>query len=111
MSDQNTTRKAPLKPVAAAVGAVFATSLAYGGAAQANTNPFSLTDLGQGYQVASSHEGQCAGNTEEKGKEGECAGKTEQKKETKEGECAAKKEGGEKGDKEGKCGEGKCGSA
>jgi len=73
------------KPVALAIGAAIAGSMAVTGIAQANA--FSATDLGQGYvQLASSHE---------KGEEGKCG----------EGKCGANKKG-----EEGKCGEGKCGA-
>ncbi len=89
------------KPVALAIGAAIAGSMAVAGAAQAGT--FSATDLGQGYvQLASSHgdkgeegkcgEGKCGGD--HKGEEGKCG----------EGKCGSDKKG-----EEGKCGEGKCG--
>ncbi|HBS27112.1 MAG TPA: hypothetical protein DD827_08310, partial [Gammaproteobacteria bacterium] len=57
----------------------LAGSLAFSGAASADANPFGLTDLSSGYQVAM---------------EGKCG----------EGKC-----GGDKAKAEGKCGEGKCG--
>ena len=74
------------KPVALAIGAAIASSLAVTTVAQASA--FSATDLGQGYvQLA---EGSCGGD---KGKEGKCG----------EGKCGADKKEGEKG-AEGKCG-------
>ena len=84
------------KPVAFAIGAAIASTLAVTTVAQAGT--FSATDLGQGYTQLASDD--TAG---EKGKEGKCGeGKCG------EGKCGADKKGDEKG-KEGKCGEGKCG--
>ena len=70
------------KPVAAAVGVAFVSSIAVSATAVADDNPFAMADLDSGYMLASSHEGE----------EGKCG----------EGKC------GEKGE-EGKCGEGKCG--
>ncbi|MBS1201323.1 MAG: hypothetical protein H6R27_2001 [Proteobacteria bacterium] len=81
------------KPVALAIGAAIASSLAVTSVAQAKA--FSATDLGQGY-VQLAAEGSCGGD---KGKEGKCG----------EGKCGADKKEGEKG-AEGKCGEGKCGA-
>ena len=88
------------KPVAAAVGVAFVSSLAVSTTAAAADNPFEMADLDSGYMLASSHEGEegkCGeGKCGEKGEEGSCGEKGE------EGAC------GEKGE-EGKCGEGKCG--
>ena len=86
-----------IKPVAAAVGAAFVSSLAASSVAAAD-NPFELTDLDSGYQLADSHEGE-----EGKCGEGKCGGEKGE-----EGKCGEGKCGGEKGE-EGKCGEGKCG--
>jgi uncharacterized low-complexity protein len=85
------------KPVALAIGAALATTLAAANVAQAA--PFAATDLAQGYAQFMG-EGSCGGEKKEgeKGKEGKCG----------EGKCGAEKKEGEKG-KEGKCGEGKCG--
>jgi uncharacterized low-complexity protein len=96
------------KPVAAAVGVAFVSSMAVSTSAVAADNPFEATDLDEGYMVADSHkgeegkcgEGKCGG---EKGEEGKCG---EEKGE--EGKCGEGKCGGEKAE-EGKCGEGKCG--
>ncbi len=72
--------------VTSVFGASFlASSLAMPLAAVAD-NPFSATDLGSGYQLAS------------KDAEGKCG----------EGKCGGEES---KGDAEGKCGEGKCGGA
>ncbi len=88
-----------LKPIAAALGATFAVTLAVAPLAGAAENPFSMTEFESGYMVAEgAGEGKCG--------EGKCGG---DKKEA-EGKC-----GGDKKDAEGKCGgdkkgaEGKCG--
>jgi uncharacterized low-complexity protein len=83
------------KPVALAIGAAMASSMAFASVAQAA--PFATTDLAQGYAQFMG-EGSCGG---EKGKEGKCG----------EGKCGTDKKGaeGEKQPAEGKCGEGKCG--
>ena len=104
-------KKATMKPLAAAFGAVLATSLVSLPAANADDNPFGMTKLSSGYMVAGSHEGKCG--------EGKCGGKEGKSAEGKcgEGKCGGKEgksaegkcgEGKAKG-KEGKCGEGKCG--
>jgi uncharacterized low-complexity protein len=88
------------KPLAAAIGAAFVSSLAVSTTAVAADNPFAMADLDSGYMLADGHkgeEGKCGeGKCGEKGEEGKCGEKGE------EGSC------GEKGE-EGKCGEGKCG--
>ena len=74
-------KKTHMKPVAAAIGAALAGSLAMGTATAAD-NPFGLSELGSGYMQLAGTEGKCG-----------------------EGKC-----GGEKATStEGKCGEGKCG--
>jgi uncharacterized low-complexity protein len=95
MSDKN------LKPLAIAVGAAVATSLAGISVANADTSPFSMTTLSSGY-MADVHlgEGKCGGD---KDAEGKCGGDKDA-----EGKCGEGKCGGDK-DAEGKCGEGKCG--
>ena len=86
-------KKIVLKPVAAALGAAFVTSLAGTSVANAAENPFAMSELASGYMVA---EGQMP--------EGKCGeGMT---KATEEGKCG---EGKAKATTEGKCGEGKCG--
>lgn len=77
-----------LKPLAIAVGAVLTAGMMTTPAGNAGDNPFGMTALSSGYEVA--------------GKEGKCG----------EGKCGESKklqaqETGKKG--EGKCGEGKCG--
>ena len=99
MSDQS-----KIKPMALALGATFAVSLSSSPLANAaGDNPFSMTDLKDGYTVAGDeHEGRCGeGKCGDKEGEGKCG----------EGKCGDKKGEGKCGDKEGegKCGEGKCG--
>ena len=79
MSDKNTI----LKPLAAAIGVAFISSVAFSSTTFASDNPFAMADLDSGYMLADRHEGE----------EGKCG----------EGKC-----GEDKGE-EGKCGEGKCG--
>ncbi|MFP4130589.1 hypothetical protein [Thiohalospira sp.] len=104
------------KPVSAALGTAFAASLAAGGAsADTGANPFGLTDLGSGFQVAESEgrcgEGKCGGD-KKKDAEGKCGGdKKGDKKKDAEGKCGGDKKGDKKKDAEGKCGEGKCGGS
>ena len=71
------------KPVALAIGAALATTIAAAGVAQASS--FAVHALGAGYMLAAG---------DEKAKEGKCG----------EGKCGADKKA------EGKCGEGKCGA-
>ena len=75
------------KPVAAAVGVAFVSSLAVSTTAVADDNPFAMAELDSGYMLADSH----------KGEEGKCGEKAE------EGKCGEGKCGGEKAE-EGKCG-------
>jgi uncharacterized low-complexity protein len=114
-----------MNPVAVAVGAAVATSLAGISVANAETTPFAMTALSTGY-MADVHygegkcgEGKCGGEKgeEDKGEEGKCGGdKGEEGKcggdKGEEGKCGGEKgeEGGDKGE-EGKCGEGKCGGS
>jgi uncharacterized low-complexity protein len=86
--------------LAAALGAAFlATSVAP--IVSADVNPFSATQLNTGYDLANygAHEGSCGGDKADKA--------------DKEGKCGEGKCGGDKAKakagKEGKCGEGKCG--
>ena len=75
------------------MAALFAASLSL--SVQAAENPFGMSDLDQGSQVAmsSKKDGKCG--------EGKCGGDKK-----KDGKC-----GGDKKKKDGKCGEGKCGGA
>lgn len=103
MSQQNKT----LKPLALAIGATFAATLATSTIAQAAStggNPFAMTDIGSGYtQLAEMpKDGKCGSGKCGANKTGEKEGKCgEGKNMPKEGKC-----GGDKA-KEGKCGEGK----
>jgi len=109
------------KPLVAALGAAFVTSMAFAPAVSADTNPFGATELETGYMVLA--EGKCG--------EGKCGAKMKAKKAVEakcgEGKCGAQMKA-QKADKaleakcgekmktkkaakaaEGKCGEGKCG--
>ncbi len=76
-------KKIKLNPVASALGISLTAAMATF-PAQADQNPFGMTDIGTGYTISDKHEGKCG--------EGKCG----------EGKCGHK-------DGEGKCGEGKCG--
>ena len=74
-----------MKPVSLAVGTAFVTSLAAGHvSADTSTNPFAMNELSGGYMQLAD-----AGNASKPGQE--------------------EKSDGKKPEKEGKCGEGKCG--
>jgi uncharacterized low-complexity protein len=94
------------KPVALAIGAAIAGSMAMTSVAQAAA--YSATDLGSGYATVTA-EGSCGGD---KGKEGKCGeGKCGGDKKGAEGKCGEGKCGAHDKGQEGKCGEGKCGGA
>ena len=114
-------KKHTIKPLAIAIGAVFAASIAGTSVANADSTPFAMTSLTSGYQVAHLGEGSCGGD---KGKDGSCGGDKGDKGDKGEGHCGGDKGehegscGGDKGDEEGedkgeegKCGEGKCGGS
>ncbi len=62
-----------MKPIAAAVGAAFAASLAAGAVAESNDNPFEARVLEDGVLLAAGHkEGGCGGKAEAKCGEGKC---------------------------------------
>jgi len=84
------------KPLAAALGAAFITSVSFTSPVSAEVNPFGVTELETGYMVLA--EGKCGGmKAEKKAAETKCGeGKTSDMKTVKK---AA----------EAKCGEGKCG--
>lgn len=90
-----------INPLAAAVGAAMVGSLATVSLANADDNPFGMTQLSSGYMVAEKAEGKCG--------EGKCGGDKGAKSEGKcgEGKCGEGKGAAKTG--EGKCGEGKCG--
>jgi uncharacterized low-complexity protein len=121
MSDKTT-----LKPLAIAMGAAFATSLAGTGVATAGENPFAMSDLSGGYMIADNNakgmEGNCGGRMKtgegmggEMMKSGDDAGGKMMKSE--EGKCGEGKCGEKRKAHEGKCGaamppaEGKCGAS
>jgi uncharacterized low-complexity protein len=83
-----------IKPVAAAVGVAFVSSLAFSAIAIADDNPFDTSDLDAGYMLADSHEGGEGSCGEGEGSCGEGEGSCG------EGSC---------GEGEGSCGEGSCG--
>lgn len=100
-----------IKPVAAAVGVAFVSSMAFSATALAADNPFTADDLDSGYMLAGgdkTEEGKCGEGKcgEDKGAEGSCG---EDKGE--EGKCGEDKgaEGscGEDKGAEGSCGEDK----
>ncbi|MYB89462.1 MAG: hypothetical protein F4X93_05840 [Proteobacteria bacterium] len=101
--------RSELKPLVVAVSAVLATGTFVISTANADENPFQMTELSSGYMVADAHGAAQEGATEEeKTEEGKCG----------EGKCGEGKCGGEESGadasedgktEEGKCGEGKCG--
>ncbi|GAB2191055.1 hypothetical protein MAH1_26630 [Sessilibacter sp. MAH1] len=94
-------------PLAAAVGAAFLATASLAPLANAAENPFTVTELSQGYNLAGEMEGKCG---EGKCGEGKCGGEKGEEKADGEGKCGEGKCGGDKAEKgEGKCGEGKCG--
>ncbi|MEJ8567389.1 HvfA family oxazolone/thioamide-modified RiPP metallophore [Elongatibacter sediminis] len=110
MSDKNMI----IKPVAAAVGVAFISSVAFSTTAVAADNPFAAADLDSGYLLAGGdgEEGKCGEGKcgDDKGDDGKCG----------EGKCGEGKCGDDKGEEgscgedkgdEGKCGEGKCGGS
>ena len=105
-------KKIQLKPVAAALGATFAVTLAASPIANAADNPFSAVEFQSGYMVADGHaegkcgEGKCGAemhNADAKAKAAEAKAAGQEKA------ADAKKKASDKA-KEMKCGEGKCGS-
>jgi uncharacterized low-complexity protein len=72
MSDKKTI----LKPIAAAIGVAFVSSVAFSSSSFASDNPFAMTDLDSGYMLAvdKGEEGKCGEGKcgEDKGEEGSC---------------------------------------
>ncbi len=98
-----------IRPIAAAIGASFL-AISVIPTASADANPFSITELSSGYELASADksgaEGKCG--------EGKCGGSPAKHKGSKvegEGKCGGSNAGsaGKSEKAEGKCGEGKCG--
>lgn len=80
----------PVKPLAALIGTALAASLVSVPAANADENPFSMTQLSSGYMIAGA-EGNCGANkTENKAHEGNC-GENKTEKKAHEGNCGEKK--------------------
>ncbi|MDH5766972.1 MAG: hypothetical protein OEZ38_13250 [Gammaproteobacteria bacterium] len=110
------TRKNNIKSLSLATGAALALGLSSGSAIADVSNPFAMSDLSQGYQVAGNNgkcgEAKCGGSksTEAKCGEGKCG--DSKKPKSKEAKCGEGKCGDSKKPKakEAKCGEGKCGS-
>lgn len=114
--------KKSIKPISLAVGTAFVTSLAAANLSadtNINTSPFAMSELSGGYmQLAGA--GGYGGGDGKSAQEGKCGGKkTEKEGKCGEGKCGGKNEmkqnmegkcGEKKSEKEGKCGEGKCGS-
>ena len=102
--------KTQMKPLAMALGATLAASMAT--TALAAENPFTSQTLESGYKVMAEGkcgEGKCGEAKSDK--EGKCGeGKCGEEKAKKEGKCGEGKCGEDKTKKEGKCGEGKCGA-
>jgi uncharacterized low-complexity protein len=95
--------KSKLKPVALAVGAAFATTLAMSPVANAVENPFAMTQLHAGYKLADNKaEGNCGAN-KAKAKEANCGANKAKQEKAKEANCGANKAKQEKA-KEGNCG-------
>jgi uncharacterized low-complexity protein len=80
--------KSKLNPIASALGITLAATIAATPIAQADQNPFGVSEMSSGYMLAGAEEGKCG--------EGKCG----------EGKCGDEMK---KGAEEGKCGEGKCG--
>ena len=76
-------QKTTLKPLAIAVGAALATSLAATTPAHAAENPFAMSELSSGYMVAEMAEGKCGAGMK-MDKEGKCGA---QQTAVKEGKC------------------------
>ena len=116
-------KKKSITTLSIAAGTAFVASLAMGNVANAaeGANPFAMNEMSGGYMQLA--EGKCGGSMNGKSdmKEGKCGGNMKQGKSNKEGKCGNNKDmkegkcGGskqmdeQKGKKEGKCGEGKCG--
>jgi len=98
--------------IATAVGTAFAAGMAAAPVASAAENPFALSGLASGYQVADNHgakpaEGKCGAKPGAKPMEGKCGSAAKMK----DGKCGEGKCGNKAKMKDGKCGEGKCGAA
>ncbi len=111
MSEKN--KEAHSSPMLVALGSTLVAGAVVSTTVNADANPFGMTELPAGYQVAM--EGKCG---EGKCGEGKCGGDKETEGKCGEGKCGEGKCGGAKNtegtcgsakESEGKCGEGKCG--
>lgn len=98
--------------ISAAVGSAFAAGMAAAPIASAAENPFALSGLSSGYQLAQAPaakpaEGKCGAKPGAKPMEGTCGSAAKMK----DGKCGEGKCGNKPKMKDGKCGEGKCGGA
>jgi uncharacterized low-complexity protein len=98
-------QQSKLKPIISALGLTLAATIAASPIAQADQNPFGVSEMSNGYMLAGAEEGKCGEGKcgENKDKEGKCGESKDKEGKCGEGKC------GEKKDNEGKCGEGKCG--
>ncbi len=113
----------PKRPLALAIGGVFAVTVAAAPVANSAENPFGMTELNGGYlqlaQEGRCGEGKCGGSApmpEGRCGEGKCGGSTPMadgkgggSAPMPEGRCGEGKCGGSVPMAEGKCGEGRCG--
>ena len=120
------TKKFQKKPLALTLGAAVAATLSAGSIANAETNPFGMSELPSGYmqlaeggtcggkmdkkaEDAKCGDGKCGGDMKKgidsKAADGKCSG--DMKEMEKDGSCAGEIMETKKSD--GKCGEGKCG--
>ncbi len=98
--------KYKLSPIASALSIALAATITTSPIVQADQNPFSISEMSDGYMLAGA-EGQCGGDMKkEKGKESKSE---DDMKKDMEGQCGDDMKKDKNKDKEGKCGEGKCG--
>ncbi|WP_292996653.1 hypothetical protein [Nitrosomonas sp.] len=108
--------KKSMKPISLALGTALVTSLAASNlSADTRVNPFAMNELSGGYMQLAD-----ASSANKSDQESKSDGKkTEKEGKCGEGKCGGKNEmkqnmegkcGGKKAEQEGKCGEGKCGS-
>ncbi len=98
--------KYKLNPIASALGITLAATIATAPIAQADQNPFGVSEMSDGYMLAGA-EGQCGGDMKKENDKESKSG--DDMKKEKEGQCGGDMKKEKDKDKEGKCGEGKCG--
>ncbi|MDT8452149.1 MAG: hypothetical protein RQ936_05300 [Gammaproteobacteria bacterium] len=103
-----------MKTLSLAGGTALVLGMASGSVLAADSNPFAMTSLSDGYEVAVNEgkcgEGKCGGDKaagKAKDAEGKCGGEAKEA----EGKCGGNKAEGKPKVQEAKCGEGKCGGA